>query len=81
VIGGGNMKLEKEIVFLGRKTKVWCDGRCDLAEGLNPPREDTAEGGHVWAIDNHKRFPNKWCVRECDRCEMLEYEKSRPFDG
>ena len=73
--------LEKEITYLQRKTKVRCDGRCDLAKGLNPPRESTSEGGHVWSPENHKNFPNKWCVRECDRCEMESYALSKPVDN
>lgn len=72
------MRCEKKIIFLGRNTTVKCDGRCDLATGMNPPREGTSEGGHRWSPTNYKRFPNKWCVWECDRCEIAPYEESTP---
>jgi len=75
---GGSMPRAK-IVFAFRNTEVWCDGRCDLAKGINPPRESTVEYAGVWSLDNYKHFPNKWCVRECDRCHMLPYEESTPL--
>jgi hypothetical protein len=35
--------------------------------GDAPEDPGTYEGGHAKPINN-KEFPNKWCVRECERC-------------
>lgn len=44
----------------------------DLELGEAPEDPGTYEGGDGKPLSNHE-FPNKWCVRECERCE-----KSRP---
>lgn len=49
-----------------------------LADGeLGDAPEDpgTYEGGHAKPA-SAAEFPNKWCVRECERCAMTEPGKS-----
>lgn len=72
---------------------VGCDGRCDLAIGIewcdghgNPNEVEirrnertlaelradpgTGEGGEIKPFHNIE-FPNKWCVRQCERCQKV----------
>jgi len=37
--------------------------------GLAPENPGTGEGGD-WKPINKEDIPNKWCVRECERCAM-----------
>ena len=48
------VELRKEITFFKKRVIVSCDGRCDLAVGTNPPREETCEGGDVWGAKNYR---------------------------
>lgn len=43
--------------------------------GEAPIDPGTQEGFDSKPI-NKKRIPNKWCVRECERCVMSEYGKA-----
>lgn len=54
------------------------DDYCFLADGeLGDAPDDpgTYEGGHAKPTDA-SHFPNKWCVRECERCA-----KSKPGES
>ncbi len=75
------MNCFKKILYCGQETDVFCDGECSLAIGHCPPRESTSEGDAVWSKDNYKNFPNKWCVRQCDRCKILELEDAKKKYG
>jgi len=53
-----------------------------LADGELPwaPRNPgTSEGGHL-KPDNVSLFPNRWCVRECERCQMYDLNDPIPLD-
>lgn len=39
----------------------------DNEVGLAPEDPETYEGGHAKPL-NKQGIPNKWCVRECERC-------------
>ncbi len=39
--------------------------------GLSPLNPMTSEGGDL-KLKWKDAFPNKWCVRECERCSMSE---------
>lgn len=41
----------------------------DVELGEAPSDPGTYEGGHAKPA-SPSEFPNKWCVRECERCEM-----------
>lgn len=41
----------------------------DSELGDAPINPGTYEGGHA-KPESVAEFPNKWCVRECERCEM-----------
>jgi hypothetical protein len=47
-------------------------------EELGDAPEDTGryEGGHAKPVDK-KHIPNKWCVRECERCARSPYNKPK----
>ena len=47
---------------------VWLS---DAEAGLAPADPGTYEGGHG-KPSSPVEFPNKWCVRECERCVMSE---------
>ena len=46
------------------------DNELDIA----PRDPGTYEGGHGKPY-NSTEFPNKWCVRECERCERFELDE------
>lgn len=56
-----------------RPSEIGEDGNlCWLADhelGLAPVDPGTAEGGDRKPVDR-KGIPNKWCVRQCERCTM-----------
>jgi len=56
--------FEKIIIFCNLTAKVNCDGKCKLAKGIGNGTDGKPE-----TPDN---FPEKWCVRECDRCNLSE---------
>jgi hypothetical protein len=87
--GAAKAKYQREITYFGVPTRIWCDGVCTKAWGRNgrnyhdddtmfideemggvaPDDPGTYEGGHG-------KMPgslNKWCVRECERCNMTGY--------
>lgn len=43
----------------------------DRELGIAPIDPGTYEGGHAKPV-NHIGIPNKWCVRECERCVMCK---------
>lgn len=44
-----------------------CAWLTDDELGVAPDDPGTYEGGHA-KPPNPRHFPNKWCVRECERC-------------
>ena len=90
-------KHSRTIIYFDRQTRVWCDGKCEKAWGINgrnyhpddtmftdeemvgdaPANPGTYEGRDAKPTaypDPNKHVLNKWCIRECERCEMLPYE-------
>lgn len=82
------------IPYCGQPVAVGCDGRCDLAVGIDWTTDDgeydlleikrcgetlislrmnpgTTEGGEAKPA-SPREFPNKWCVRQCERCKKNE---------
>jgi hypothetical protein len=45
----------------------------DRELGIAPLDPGTYEGGYAKPV-RAKYFPNKWCVRECERCVKTPYE-------
>ena len=48
----------------------------DFELGEAPVDPGTYEGGHAKPT-NKAEIPNRWCVRECERCLFLEPEERR----
>lgn len=75
-----------KILYGGKRVVVSCDRRCDIAWGINwrgekvppaPADPGTYEGGHAKpASPDH--FPNKWCVRECERSTIAHDVEPTP---
>lgn len=68
---------EKTIMWFGRSAKLFCDGLCGQAWGINwtgekgetaPDDPGTYEGGH----GKDAGSLNKWCARECERSNISE---------
>ena len=56
--------------------KMWY---ADDELGIAPIDPETYEGSDAKPL-SPKDFPNKWCVRECERCEMSKpYEHHKPL--
>lgn len=51
----------------------------DSELGIAPIDPGTYEGGHA-KPENADYFPNKWCVRECERCIMSYPGDKVPFE-
>lgn len=64
------MNNYKEIKFFGKLVRVKCDGQCSKACGKHG--SDRSYEGRDTKPTSPDFFPNRWCVRECERCEMLE---------
>ena len=70
---------EAIILFFGQKARVGCDRKCIRAWGRNyqgqrlkgnaPENPGTYEGG-IGKPASPNEFPQKWCIRECERCVM-----------
>ena len=71
---------EAIIIFFGQRARVGCDRECTRAWGRNyqgqrlpedeaPRNPGTYEGGYGKPVSPDE-FPQKWCVRECERCVM-----------
>lgn len=41
--------------------------------GIAPQDPGTYEGSHAKPV-NKEGIPNKWCVRECERCNMFDVD-------
>ena len=77
-------KVETHIIYFGSKVVVYCDGRCDLAWGMNwkgpkkrkaPVHPGTVEGSDIKPQPPYPpKEHNKWCVRECERSYMEDEE-------
>jgi len=82
------------IQYCGQPMGVGCDGRCDLAIGIDwclndgktPDLLQIKRNGYTLAelrsdpgssegderkMFNDSGFPNKWCVRQCERCKQI----------
>ena len=46
----------------------------DYELGLAPADPETYEGGYG-KPDSVSEFPNKWCVRQCERCSVSKPDK------
>ena len=73
---------------------IMCDGKCNIAwglskynaDGLRPeyvgkpvPRDTGVSEGTDSKPRSSKSFPNRWCVRECERSRMVDPRNF--FDG
>ena len=79
--------IRTEGTFCFKPVAITCDGRCDLAWGINwrgrkapkaPIDPGTYEGGEGKPQPPYPPAKhNKWCVRECERSTMVALEKTR----
>jgi hypothetical protein len=58
---------------LSKKEDDW-EYLADHEVGEAPEDPGTSEGGHRKPI-NKQGIPNKWCIRECERCNMSRLGK------
>lgn len=72
--------MEQIINYCGQPAKVACDEQCNKAWGASErPTISLSdnEDDFAWLADNELGIPNKWCVRECERCAMSNPGESK----
>ena len=71
------MKSNEAIIkYFGQKARVKCDRKCEKATGRNGQSTVVSSYECRDTKPTHPdQFPNKWCVRECERCTISKAEK------
>lgn len=71
---------------ISQRPYVQLSGYCDDIAYLSdseleqaPVNPQTYEDGHAKPLTTDD-FPNKWCVRECERCIRLDLVTNKPLD-
>lgn len=78
---GCDEKCEKAWGICNRPKEQLSEDEDDVAYlgddelGIAPEDPGTYEGGHAKPV-NKQGIPNKWCVRECERCAWSEKGKT-----
>jgi hypothetical protein len=88
VIDLSGICISRKVTYCGVPSIVRCDAKCEYAWGRNgPPHErgsiaplnpGTYEGIDAKPLTNEQRL-NRWCIRECERSEVIPLRIRREF--